>query len=44
MPKTPEHEATLLYDLLSKIFVYDPQSRIVAKEMLEHAWFGLDDP
>ena len=26
-------------DLLRKIFVYDPQKRITAKEALKHPWF-----
>ncbi|KAI0118844.1 kinase domain-containing protein [Nemania sp. FL0031] len=42
MPKIAELEATLLYDLLSKIFVYDPAQRLTAKEMLDHPWFHLD--
>ncbi|KAJ8131911.1 hypothetical protein O1611_g1711 [Lasiodiplodia mahajangana] len=42
MPKIEESEATLLYDLLSKIFVYDPTQRLTAKEMLDHPWFHLD--
>ncbi len=43
LPKIPEHEAVLLYDLLSKIFVYDPASRPTAREMLDHPWFHMDD-
>lgn len=42
LPKIPEHEAALLYDLLSKIFVYDPTRRPTAQEMLSHPWFHLD--
>ena len=42
LPKIPGHEATLLYDLLSKIFVYDPTRRPTAMEMLRHPWFHLD--
>jgi dual-specificity kinase len=26
-------------DLLKKIFVYDPDARITAKEALQHPWF-----
>lgn len=26
-------------DLLKKIFIYDPEKRITAKEALQHAWF-----
>ncbi|KAJ8125294.1 hypothetical protein O1611_g8346 [Lasiodiplodia mahajangana] len=44
LPKIPEHEAALLYDLLSKIFVYDPTKRPTSREMLNHAWFHLDGP
>ncbi|TQW10224.1 protein kinase [Cordyceps javanica] len=42
LPKIPDHEATLLLDLLSSIFVYDPAMRPTAKELLEHPWFHLD--
>ncbi|TGJ82365.1 hypothetical protein E0Z10_g6423 [Xylaria hypoxylon] len=41
MPKIPEHEAALLYDLLLKIFVYEPEKRITAAEMLNHPWFHI---
>jgi serine/threonine protein kinase len=41
LPKIAEHEAALLYDLLSKIFVYDPARRPTAREMLSHPWFHL---
>ncbi|KAF4435573.1 hypothetical protein F53441_13479 [Fusarium austroafricanum] len=34
MPEISETEAALLYDLLSKVFVYDPLHRISAEEML----------
>ncbi len=44
LPKIPEHEAALLYDLLAKIFVYDPKKRPTANELLEHPWFHLDEP
>lgn len=44
LPKIPEHEAALLYDLLSKIFVYDPTRRPTAEELLNHPWFHLDEP
>ncbi|KAI1132257.1 kinase-like protein [Nemania abortiva] len=42
MPKIAEPEAALLYDLLSKIFVYDPTQRPTANEILDHPWFHLD--
>lgn len=42
MPKIAEREAALLYDLLSKIFVYDPQKRPTASELLNHPWFQMD--
>lgn len=44
LPKILEHEAALLYDLLSKIFVYDPTRRPTANEMLSHPWFHLAGP
>ncbi|RCI09558.1 hypothetical protein L249_4045 [Ophiocordyceps polyrhachis-furcata BCC 54312] len=43
LPKIPKHEAALLYDLLSKIFVYDTTKRPTAREMLGHPWFHLDE-
>lgn len=43
LPKILENEAALLYDLLSKIFVYDAQKRPSAREMLSHPWFHMDD-
>ncbi|KAK3371934.1 kinase-like domain-containing protein [Podospora didyma] len=42
MPKIPEHEADLLFDLLSKIFVYDPETRLTAREVLSRPWFQMD--
>jgi serine/threonine-protein kinase SRPK3 len=42
MPKISEQESTLFYDLLSKIFIYDPSDRITAADMLEHPWFHMD--
>lgn len=34
LPKMAEDEAALLYDLLSKVFVYDPTSRLTAREII----------
>ena len=31
------------YDLLTKLFIYNPDKRITAKDALEHKWFQ-DDP
>ncbi|EJP69151.1 protein kinase domain-containing protein [Beauveria bassiana ARSEF 2860] len=42
LPKIPDHEAALLLDLLTSIFVYDPKKRPTAEELLEHPWFHLD--
>lgn len=42
MPRIDDHEASLLYDLLSKIFVYDPKRRPMANEILNHPWFHMD--
>ncbi|KAM3437631.1 hypothetical protein MY4824_003650 [Beauveria thailandica] len=42
LPKIPDHEAALLLDLLTTIFVYDPKKRPTAEELLEHPWFHLD--
>jgi len=44
LPKIPEHEAALVYDLLRMIFVFDPKKRPTAEEMLRHPWFHLDGP
>lgn len=43
LPKIREPEATLLYDLLSKIFVYNPTSRLTAREILDHPWFHFEE-
>ncbi|RDA89926.1 hypothetical protein CP533_3295 [Ophiocordyceps camponoti-saundersi (nom. inval.)] len=43
LPKIPKDEAALLYDLLTKIFVYDPTTRPTAREILDHPWFHLDE-
>ena len=42
LPKIPDDEAALLYDLLSRIFVYDPEKRAAASELLEYPWFYLE--
>ncbi|ATY60334.1 kinase domain-containing [Cordyceps militaris] len=44
LPKIPDREAALLYDLMLTIFVYDPARRPTAKELLEHPYFHLDGP
>lgn len=44
LPKIPEYEAALLYDLLSKIFVYDLARCPIAREMLNYPWFYLAGP
>ncbi|KAK4212426.1 kinase-like domain-containing protein [Rhypophila decipiens] len=38
IPKTNKF-LTLFLDLLTKIFVYDPNKRITAKDALDHPWF-----
>ena len=30
------------YDLLKQLFNYDPESRLTAKEALQHKWFHED--
>jgi hypothetical protein len=42
-PKIPEDESALLYDLLSKIFVYEPSERVNAEGLLGNPWFHMDD-
>lgn len=36
LPKIPQHEAALQYDLWSRIFVFDPTKRPTARDMLSH--------
>ncbi|KAL9562939.1 hypothetical protein ACKAV7_012890 [Fusarium commune] len=43
LQKISTHEADLLYDLTSKIFVYEPAQRVSARDILAHPWFHLDD-
>lgn len=40
-PRISEPEASLLVDLLSKIFTYNPATRIKAEELVTHPWFHL---
>lgn len=42
MPEILENEAALVYNLLSKMFVYDPQKCLSSREMLRHSWFHMD--
>jgi serine/threonine protein kinase len=41
-PKITQQEAELLYDMMSKIFVYEPESRLTISEMLDHPWFKME--
>ncbi|KAG9497257.1 hypothetical protein J7337_012051 [Fusarium musae] len=43
LPKISTHEADLLYDLISKIFVYEPTQRVSAGDILAHPWLHMDD-
>lgn len=43
LPKIPDEEAGLLFDLICKILVYEPAERLCAKEILSHPWFSMDD-
>ncbi|ENH75918.1 Dual specificity protein kinase CLK1 [Fusarium oxysporum f. sp. cubense race 1] len=43
LQKISTHEADLLYDLTSKIFVYEPAQRVSATDILAHPWFHMDD-
>ncbi|KAF4957901.1 hypothetical protein FGADI_2730 [Fusarium gaditjirri] len=43
LPKISTHEVDLLYDLISKIFFYEPAQRVSAREILAHPWFHMDD-
>lgn len=43
LPKISAHEVDLLFDLLSKIFVYEPGQRVGAGDMLAHPWFHMDN-
>lgn len=40
-PRIKEAEVSLLMDLLSKIFVYDPAKRPTAEELVGHPWFSF---
>ncbi|KAI0845058.1 kinase-like protein [Daldinia vernicosa] len=40
-PRISELEASLLVDLLSKVFRYDPATRLKAEELVAHPWFHL---
>jgi serine/threonine protein kinase len=39
LPKIAKDEAELLYDLLAKIFVYEPDDRPSAMKVFKHPWF-----
>ncbi|KAF5260938.1 hypothetical protein FOXYS1_8396 [Fusarium oxysporum] len=43
LQKISTHETDLLYDLTSKIFVYEPAQRVSARDILAHPWFHMDD-
>lgn len=43
LPKIPDEEASLLFDLISKILVYEPTKRLSPKETLSHPWFCMED-
>ncbi|VUC31965.1 unnamed protein product [Clonostachys rosea] len=42
LPKISPHEASLLRDLLSKIFELEPSKRPTARELVDHPWFRYD--
>ncbi|XMA17699.1 hypothetical protein WAI453_010490 [Rhynchosporium graminicola] len=37
----PELEVELLADLLAKVLKYDPNERLTARQISEHAWFKM---
>ena len=43
LPKIAKAEVDLLYDLISKILVYEPTERPTATELLQHPWFHIDE-
>ncbi|KAH7259489.1 kinase-like domain-containing protein [Fusarium redolens] len=43
LPKISTQEVELLYDLISKNFVYEPAQRVSARDILAHPWFHIDD-
>ncbi|KAI9149293.1 Serine/threonine-protein kinase spk-1 [Paramyrothecium foliicola] len=43
LPKISSEEAALLYDLVSKVFVYEPERRPSAIQLLDHPWFHLNN-
>ncbi|KAJ9155232.1 Kinase-like protein [Pleurostoma richardsiae] len=40
-PRISQTEASLLVDLLSKVFTYDPATRLKAEQLVTHPWFHL---
>lgn len=40
-PKIPKSEAVLLIDLLTKVFAYDPATRLNAEDLALHPWFHM---
>lgn len=40
-PRIRRNEAKSLLDLLTRIFIYDPSSRMTAEEVSRHPWFIL---
>ncbi|KAI1267449.1 kinase-like protein [Xylariaceae sp. FL1019] len=40
-PRISEPEAAMLVELLSRIFTYDPATRLKAEELVTHPWFHL---
>lgn len=41
-PKITQQEAELLYDMIAKIFVYEPERRLTISQMLAHPWFKME--
>ncbi|EWG52284.1 CMGC/SRPK protein kinase [Fusarium verticillioides 7600] len=41
--KISMQEVDLLYDLISKIFVYEPTQRVSARDILAHPWLHMHD-
>lgn len=42
--KISKEEVGSLYDLLSRVFKYDPEDRISTVEIEKHEWFTKDFP
>jgi serine/threonine protein kinase len=43
LPKIPRQEVDLLHDMLTKVFMYGPEERISAEDIMGHPWFRMNE-